>query len=376
MKYRFKVDNNLFPEEDFLKDCPNYPFLPTVLPAVKRIIAIGDIHGDYRLAVRSFQIAGLIDDDLNWIAKPPDTVVVQIGDQIDSCRPMEGEWDCQQTRQRDDAPDDVKILHFFDEMHKRAVVHGGAVYSLFGNHELINVSGFFKYVSYDNFYNFKYGEYEGPIGRRAAFQPGGPIASRLACTRLSAIIIGSNLFVHAGILPALVKELDFVNVDNRTKLKYLNAIVRKWLLNRLSPEYERYRRLIVDNNNLSPFWTRIFGNIAPGLKLDTPQCAASVGEVLEIFKIGQMIVGHTPQPFTPYKAEVNGTCNNRLFRIDGGFSKAFKIFNTNDLVQVLEITNDNEFRIISDTTFNYIEPLQTAISNKYMGMVAPIFAQN
>src|ERR1700681_3608621 len=35
----------LFPEEDFMKNCPNYDYLPTVLPKVPRIIVIGDVHG-------------------------------------------------------------------------------------------------------------------------------------------------------------------------------------------------------------------------------------------------------------------------------------------------------------------------------------------
>lgn len=85
-KKHYKVSHDIFEEEDFLKDCPNNTFIPTTLPAVKRIIAIGDIHGDYNLAVRSLRLANLIDEDLNWIADPPNTIVVQVGDQIDSCR--------------------------------------------------------------------------------------------------------------------------------------------------------------------------------------------------------------------------------------------------------------------------------------------------
>ena len=32
-----------FNKDDFIADCPNYKFVPTILPATERIIAVGDI---------------------------------------------------------------------------------------------------------------------------------------------------------------------------------------------------------------------------------------------------------------------------------------------------------------------------------------------
>lgn len=355
---KYKVNNELYSEDDFLKDCPNSQFIPTVLPAVSRIIAIGDIHGDLDLAIKSFKLANLIDDDFNWIANPPDTVVVQVGDQIDSCRPIPGVYDCHTKKYPDDKAEDMTIIKFFDDMHKKAFAAGGAVYSLFGNHELMNSQGRFGYVSYDNFYNFKYESedgtmYEGPNGRKAAFKPGGPVATMLACSRISVLIVGSTMFVHAGVLPILAKKLDHLHLDSETKLKYLNAIVRKWLLRKLSEKDKENKSLFLDDGELSPFWTRIYGIIPENVKLDTNECFNSVKKTIEVFKIGHIVVGHTPQLFTN-KNGINGTCyeksgENKLYRVDGGFSKAFKIFDNQNLIQILEIIDDSIFNIITDT---------------------------
>lgn len=39
-----------------------------MLPAVPRIVAIGDLHGDMEKTRRAFRIGGLIDRDDRWIA--------------------------------------------------------------------------------------------------------------------------------------------------------------------------------------------------------------------------------------------------------------------------------------------------------------------
>ena len=361
-KIRIKVESGFYSKDDFIKDCPNDEFIPTILPPVKRLIAIGDIHGDISLAIKSFKLANLIDDNLNWIADPPDTVVVQVGDQIDSCRPIPGVYDCKKKRQDGDVGDDINVLNFFNIMHERASHAGGAVYSLLGNHELMNAESKFQYVSYENYYNFNYvsdeGDiYRGPRGRKQAFKPGGPVAKMLACKRISVLIVGSTMFVHAGVLPVLARRLDYLNFDNETKLKYLNAVVRKWLLKKLSDENDKENiKLIINNDKISPFWTRIYGSIPENTKLNSDQCFNSVKKAIEVFKIGHIVVGHTPQMYTNRNG-INGTCyektgENTLYRVDGGFSKAFKIFEEKHEVQVLEIIDDKIFNVITSISMS------------------------
>jgi hypothetical protein len=68
-----------------------------------------------------------------------------------------------------------------------------------------------------------------------------------------------------------------------------------------------------------------------------------------------MIIGHTPQ-FYINDSGINGTCNNKLWRVDNGASMAFSEFDplmkqSNEIskerkVQVLEILNDKEFNVL------------------------------
>jgi len=397
----YKINHELFSEEDFMKDCPNHEFIQTVLPACQRLIAIGDIHGDLDLAIKSFKLAKLIDQHYNWIADPPNTIVVQVGDQIDSCRAIPNVFECHLKPYSDDRVEDMSVIEFFNAMHEKAARVGGAVYSLLGNHELMNSDGRFDYVSYNNQHNFYYENngqvYNGSEGRSAAFRPGGPVAKMLACTRKAVLVVGSTMFVHAGMLPVLAKRLDYLNLDEKTKLRYLNAIVRKWLLHKLTKnQFIQYidknpeiytnilndRKTFVNDPDLSPFWTRIYGKIPENAKLDSKDCDMYVKEAIEIYKVGQLIVGHTPQLFANADG-INGTCyaangKNKLFRVDGGFAKAFRVLNNHDMVQVLEIINDSDFNILtdkSDATRHDLTPISN-LSEKSRERVASIYSED
>jgi hypothetical protein len=346
---KYVIDDDPFDNTTYLDNCSQCTVLPTVLPAAQRIIAIGDIHGDYNLAVQSMLIAKVIDPDLNWIGG--NTIVVQVGDQIDSCRPTP-DLDCHNTRLPGDRAEDIKVMDFFDDMHKKAQRSGGAVYSLLGNHETMNTQGRMDYVSYANMHDFYYKDestgkiYSGPQGRIDAFKPGGPIAIKLSL-RPTVMTIGSNMFVHAGILPDLIEKIETWHVTPETKLKYLNTIVRKWLISKT--QKDEFESIILSDPNLSPLWSRLFGMVKPNTTdKDNSDCYASVKKTLDFFKMGHMIVGHTPQII--HGEGINGTCkfNGRdlLYRVDGGFAESF---GNDHKIQVLEILNDSTFNILEGT---------------------------
>ena len=156
--------------------CDGYDKPPNILPRTKRIIAIGDIHGDYELLIKCLRLANVINDNLIWIGK--DTVVIQVGDQIDNCRDIDN---C--INHKNDKPEDVKILVFMTELHKQAFGSGGGVYSLIGNHELMNIEGDMRYVSYQNILTFSKSNNfaEGYENRKKYFARGSEMAKLLAC---------------------------------------------------------------------------------------------------------------------------------------------------------------------------------------------------
>jgi hypothetical protein len=131
---------------------------------------------------------------------------------------------------------------------------GGAVYSLLGNHELMNVMGNMDYVSHKGrkeFENYETpSEYKsGEEKRKWAFKQGNKISNFLGCTRQLALIIGSNLFVHAGILPDIAKKYS---------VEELNKILSLYLWDNLKDE--QYNDILYSNK--SPLWNREIGGIA------------------------------------------------------------------------------------------------------------------
>ncbi len=305
-----------------------YEYLPSILPAVSRIIVIGDIHGDMEKLLKCLKIGKLIDIKNNWIGG--DSVVVQVGDQIDSCR-YNGNNNCNQPEtyiyNDGDKADDIKILYFLTRLHDKASKHGGAVYSLMGNHEFMNVIGDFSYVSHNNIRYFDNYNHNGIIindgynGRRTAFEPGNKIANFLACTRKIALIIGSNLFVHAGIIPQMIKKY---NIEDMNKLLSL------FLLDELK-EPKLFKDLFISGKT-SPLWTRMFGN-------RIHNCDELLQPLEEVYNVNRIYVGHTPQ----INKGIRNQCNNKIWLTDIGMSKAFDSeFNMHREVQILEILNDGE----------------------------------
>ena len=315
----------------------NNKYLPSILPPTRRIIVIGDIHGDMNMLIKCLKIAKLINSNHNWIGK--DTVVVQVGDQIDSCR-YNGIDSCNDPDKYEldeaDNPDDINILYFMTKLHNQAIEDGGAVYSLMGNHELMNVIGDFSYVSHSNIRHFDNYNHNGNIiedgydGRKVAFEPGNKIANFLACTRKMALIIGSNLFVHAGMVPQMISKY---------KIDDMNKLLTLFLLDEIK-QPELFRDLFLSSKT-SPFWTRLFGT-----RIDN--CIELLQPLKDVYNVNRIYVGHTPQ----LKTGITSKCNNNIWLTDVGMSKAFNQFDTdtdNDnhrnihrMAQVLEILNDGE----------------------------------
>lgn len=373
------VDN--FKKFEFKKYCSRYSFIPFVFNKVRRIVVLGDIHGDYELAIKLLTLSkvakiknsskkkssnnyGKLDlsseedeIDLEWIGK--DTYVVQVGDQIDRCRPI-GSKTCDNPntiRLSDDENSDMKILKLFTKLHELAKKDGGAVISLLGNHELMNSLGETQYVSFvglkEMFDKYKVDGIEfndGADARKHAFKPGNKYGNFLGCSRNAAVIIGSNLFVHAGLIDTFVEQ---IGLNDLNDFEHVNIIIKKWLLGLVNTN--EINTLVKSQDSM--FWTRILGSIPAGKSMEYEECKNNITKVLKLFNINGMIVGHTPQSFL-FNKDINATCSNKIWRVDNGSSKAFDPYDKfyidngekhhNRRAQYLEILNDTEFNIYDE----------------------------
>ena len=93
---------------------------------VERIVAVGDVHGDYGQFVRVLRAAGIIDQKNRWIGGK--THLVQTGDV-----PHRG-------------PHSRKAMDLLMRLEKQAKKAKGFVHALIANHEAMNVYGDLRYV--------------------------------------------------------------------------------------------------------------------------------------------------------------------------------------------------------------------------------------
>lgn len=372
-------------------DCKKFHHIPHNIPHSDRTIAIGDIHGDLDVAVRMLEVANCIkqvsnknDETVTLINKSNNneyyiwtggtTIVVQVGDQVDRCRPVGDDICIYQQSTFEDEASDIKILKFYTDVNEIAMKKGGKVISLLGNHELMNVLGQMKYVSYEGLKEFipeKKQESNnvniakiGLDNRKLAFSQnkdikekqkilknvhsafinGHPLNEYLACTRLSSVIIGNMIFVHGGMVKKLAQSY---------KLENLNKIVQKWLLGTLNAELLSTKKLLTTvqeekndkevnfnvkerinqllTSDQSVFWNRILAYLPVDVNL--AKCDELLSEVFKIYDVNGIIIGHTPS-----MSGIESRCDDRIWKVDIGASNAFHNFKKDQKIEVLEIT--------------------------------------
>lgn len=254
----------------------------TFLPGADRVVAIGDVHGDYQATLRALELAGVIDKNIAWVGE--ETVIVQVGDQID----------------RGDG--EQKILDLFERLADEAFAAGGAVHALLGNHEIMNGELDFRYVTQGGWEDFAdtpyddsdalYAKYpESERGRVAAFRPGGPYATLLAGRNVT-MVVGDTVFVHGGLL---ISHVDY-------GLASMNKQVQKWLRgNREFPA-------IMDDSDTSPVWIRHYSD-----EPDKADCLLLEG-VLQALSVERMVVAHTVQ------SAIFSQCDDQVWLVDVGMA--------------------------------------------------------
>lgn len=265
---------------------------PVRRPGARRMVALGDLHGDVRALAAALRVAKAVDDAGRWIGG--DLVVVQTGDVLDR------------------GDDEQEIIDWLERLEGEAAAAGGALVWLLGNHELMNAAGDLRYVTDAGFRDFadvaglpleRFADVpERMRARVAAFAPAlGPYA-RILSGQDTVVILGDTVFSHAGVTEAWAGLLAEINRESRCFL---------------ASGSRELPRALTDPS--SPVWTRDWG----GAGVD---CAA-LDRALAAVGAKRMVVGHTTQP-----SGISSMCGERLWRIDVGLGATY-----GGPIEVLEI---------------------------------------
>ncbi len=280
-----------------------------VWTGVDRIVAVGDIHGDYEQFVQVLQSAGLIDGNANWTGGKAH--LVQSGDVVDR------------------GPDSRAIMNLLMKLEKQAEAAGGAVHCLIGNHEAMDVYGDLRYVSPAEYAAFRTDASEatrqysydqlrqavatpegkpdidqaalesqrpaGFVEHRAAFSATGQYGSWIR-SHNAVIKIDRTLFVHAGLGPKYADwSLDEINRKVRDELDDFSKL---------------HGGIVTDDQG--PFW---YTGLAKG---NETELEPLVDSLLKHFDVDRIVIGHTYAD-----AAITPRFHGKVILIDIGLSRIY-----------------------------------------------------
>lgn len=163
--------------------------VPFEIPMKSRLVILPDIHRDLRKAKAILRHCNIIDGSGNWMCY--DTVLVQMGDQIDGGR-RDGRSPQGPHVHGAATAQDTETLLYFTKLSEQAPLKNSVCVSLIGNHEVMNVCGYYQYADLDGC----------PMCTRErtdTFRPGSTLCRTLATSRTSVLKVGPFLLSHAGV---------------------------------------------------------------------------------------------------------------------------------------------------------------------------------
>lgn len=176
---------------------------------VERVVAVGDIHGAYDELITILRGTGVVDQDLAWSGGR--THLVSLGDLLD--RGDHGR----------------QVMDLLMRLGPEAAAAGGAVHVVFGNHEVMNLTGDLRYVGAGDYRQFGSNARAGmPAGyheRRAALAPDG-VYGRWLMELPVAIVVNDTLFLHGGVSG----QLEGLTLEqlNREARRDIQRVARGW----------------------------------------------------------------------------------------------------------------------------------------------------
>lgn len=251
---------------------------------VARVVAVGDIHGDYEQFLTALRLCRIIDQRGAWAGGKAH--LVQTGDVTDR------------------GPDSRKVMDHLLRLEPQARRAGGRVHALIGNHEAMNVFGDLRYVSDEEFAAFGDPQRGNAVPavpladyprHREAFSATGTYGRWLRGQN-AVIKINGTLFLHGGLSTSFAA----------TPLRTINDAVRA----ELSGARDFRASDAVAMNPDGPLWYR-------GLALAPDEQALPVlQQVLAGQKARRIVMGHTIQ-----EQGIKLRFNGQLALIDVGMSR-------------------------------------------------------
>jgi hypothetical protein len=282
---------------------------------VKRVVAIGDVHGDCDALVAVLKMAGLVDDRADWTGG--DSHLVQVGD-----IPARG-------------PQTRKAMDLMMKLESQASAAGGQVHALIGNHEAMIMYGDYRQILSEEFAEFRAPHSEeslkavfdqdiaekkqlGTLPRGAknfeefkrqwfeyhvpgfaeykeAFGPNGQYGKWIRSHNV-VIRVNDTLYSHGGISPEFLS----------TPIVKINKTIQTELADpsKLPPG--------MTTNLQCPLWYR---GLVEG---DEHELAQHVQKVLQTFGVKRIVVGHTVT-----RSAILPRFNSTVIDVDIGLSKFF-----------------------------------------------------
>ena len=295
------------------------PLLAQVPPP--RIVAVGDLHGDYSAWIDIARDARLIDSTNKWVGGR--TVLVQTGDITDR------------------GPDSLKIIRHLQQLDGEAKRAGGRVIVLLGNHEAMQVTGDYRYVTPGEYAAFAdrqsprrrdlafdanakaiidfYHQRDpslspkairaewittNPLGKVeyvAAWSPTGELG-RWAASLPAVAKVGDSLFAHGGI-SAKYALVPLVEINRRARAALMAGDA--------SDE-------AIINDQMGPLWYRGLVTRAGEPSAGRPTIDSEIDGALRGQGVRRLVIGHTP--------EIKGVAilrGGKLIQIDTGISRYY-----------------------------------------------------
>ncbi|SCP05590.1 shewanella-like protein phosphatase 1, putative [Plasmodium ovale] len=243
-----------------------------------KIIAIGDIHGDIESLKLILRHANLVNEKDEWIGE--NVLLVQVGDVLD--RGIYGPL----------------IYDYLFQLQKDAIHKKSKIILILGNHEQLNLCGYFDYVNrkevemfFQNNYHYRFYNF---------VHENGEYYKKLI--RLPPIVKVNNIiFTHAG-LSYTMSKFNINTICLKTRLQIENGCK---LLN-----YDK------SHNYLSREGVLWHDVISRKVQTNQKEGCSDLRKILKKYNSKRLVVGHTKQ----LSHTIRSFCNNRYFLIDTGMS--------------------------------------------------------